>query len=183
MKTVTHRLAVLTMAAALALGPVACDDDDGTGPRPPALSRADVAGQYEMVALSFDPQGILPQENLLDDLDDVSVPELVVSSTEDSLQLVFRDPEGGLVRTEPGSYDLGDTGIAVRFRTASEPGKLLLPRNIPLTYSEEEGDLSFSGQIQADTTRLFQLVEEWSGEPVSNPLPGVLQVIFHRADP
>jgi hypothetical protein len=42
------------------------------------------------------------------------------------------------------------------------------------------GTLSFEGQIQADTVRLFILVPEFSGEPVTNPLPGELIVTFTR---
>lgn len=185
MTSIERRTRPLAAAALVALASLAaaCGGDDGTGPRAPLLTRADVAGQYELVALSFDPQGTLPQKDLLARLDSVNVPQLVVSSAKDSLQLVFRDPNGGLFITEPGSYRLGDTGITVTFKSSTEPAKLLLPRTFTLGYSEEEADLAFAGTIQADTARLFELVPEFSGEPVTNPLPGSLQVVFHRANP
>lgn len=166
------------LASAVVLG--ACGDDDPVRVDEPDLTRAEVAGQYLMTALAFDPQGSLSNVELLDSLDLANLPELVVASNEDSLQLVFRDPVGGLVRTVPGSYDLGDTGISVELSNSTEPAKLLLPRTIAYEFDATAETLSFSGDIDADTTRLFVLAPEWSGEPVTNPLPGVLTVIFTR---
>ena len=166
------------VAASSLLG--ACGDDDPSRPNEPDLTRADVAGQYEMTALSFDPQGSLPEIDLLERLDPVNLPDLILASNEDSLQLVFRDPDGGLVRTVPGGYDLGDTTIDVDLVNAIEPAKLLLPREVRYVFDGEAETLSFSGAIQADTARLFVLVPEWSGEPVTNPLPGTLSVTFTR---
>ena len=165
-------------ASALLLG--ACGDDDPSRPDEPDLTRADVAGQYEMTELAFDPQGSLTEVDLLERLDAANLPDFIVASNEDSLQLVFRDPDGGLVRTVPGSYELADRWIDVELANAVEPAKLLLPREIRLTFDSIAGTLSFEGTIQADTTRLFVLVPEWSGEPVTNPLPGLLTVTFTR---
>ncbi len=170
----------LTAAAAVLMLAACGDDDDPSRPDEPDLTRAEVAGQYEMTQLSFDPQGSLPEEDLLERLDPVNLPDLILASNEDSLQLVFRDPEGGLVRTVPGSYDRGDTTVGVELANAIEPAKLLLPRNVVYEFDGTEETLSFSGVIQADTTRLFVLVPEWSGEPVTNPLPGTLRVTFTR---
>jgi hypothetical protein len=166
------------VAVATVLG--ACGDDDPVNTDDPNLTRADVAGQYEMTALTFDPQGSLALVNLLDRLDSANLPELVVASNEDSLQLVFRDPVGGLVRTVPGSYELGDNSIEVELANATEPAKLLLPSDIEYFFDEDDETLTFTGTIQADTTRLFTLVPEYSGEPVTNPLPGTLSVTFTR---
>ena len=167
------------VAAATLLG--ACgDDDDPSRPDEPDLTRADVAGQYEMTSLTFDPQGSLPLVNLLERLDSANLPELVIASNEDSLQLVFRDPVGGLVRTVPGGYDLRDTSIEVEFVSGIEPAKLLLPAELHLAFDGVAETLATARLISADTTRLFALVPEWSGEPVTNPLPGSLSVTFQR---
>ena len=166
------------VAGAVMLG--ACGDDDGSGPGTPDLTRADVAGQYEMTQLTFDPQGSLPVVDLLARLDPANLPELLVSSTRDSLQLLFRDPDGGLARIVPGGYDLGDTSIDIELSNATDPAKLLMPRELRLSFDEEAGTLGFVGSVSADTTRLFDLVPEWSGEPVTNPLPGTLSVTFTR---
>lgn len=166
------------VAGALFVG--ACGDDDSSGPDEPDLTRADVAGQYEMTQLAFDPQGSLPEVDLLERLDPVNLPDLILASNEDSLQLVFRDPDGGLVRTVPGGYDLGDTSVDVELVNAAEPAKLLLPSSVRYQFDADAETLSFTGAIQADTTRLFVLVPEWSGEPVTNPLPGTLKVTFTR---
>ena len=167
------------VAGAALLG--ACGDDDPSRPDDPDLTRAEVAGQYEMTALTFDPQGSsLALVDLLERLDAANLPELIISSNEDSLQLVFRDPVGGLARIVPGGYDLNDTSIDVELANATDPAKLLLPRNMELFYDEDDETLRFVGAVSADTARLFDLVPEWSGEPVTNPLPGTLSVTFTR---
>ena len=168
------------VAAAAVLG--ACGDDDPSGTDDPDLTRADVAGQYEMTRLTFDPQGSLPLVDLLERLDESNLPELVVASNEDSLQLLFRDPVGGLARIVPGGYDLNDESIDVELANSTDPAKLLIPSDIEFVFDEDEGEatLSFVGAVSADTTRLFDLVPEWSGEPVTNPLPGTLSITFER---
>ena len=173
-----RRIWPAVMVLAMAVG--ACGDDDPSDPDDPDLTRAEVAGQYEMTLLTFDPQGSLPLVNLLERLDSANLPDLVVASNEDSLQLVFRDPDGGLIRTVAGSYDLGDQGISISLANSTEPAKLLLPRTASYLYDEGAESLSFVGNISADTSRLFVLVPEWSGEPVTSPLPGVLSVTFTR---
>lgn len=167
----------LVLMMALTVG--ACGDDDPSRPDDPDLTRADVAGVYDMTELSFDPQGMLPLVDLLERVSAAQVPELIVAADRDSLQLVFR-LEGSLLRVVRGSYDLGDTGISVALANATEPAEILIPGNLAYAFDGEAETLRFSGVIQADTTRLFTLVPEWSGEPVTNPLPGTLSVTFTR---
>ena len=57
---------------------------------------------------------------------------------------------------------------------------LLLPRTLAYLFDDASETLYFVGSISADTTKLFALVPEWSEEPVTNPLPGVLEVEFTR---
>lgn len=168
-------IAVLVLAVGLA----GCGDGDGSGPDLPDLTRGDVAGQYEMTSLTFDPQGSLDQVDLLERLDPQNLPELVVASNKDSLQLIYREP-GGLFRAVAGSYVLGDDGITVTLSNSTEPAELLLPRILAYDFDASAETLSFSGAVSADTTRLFALVPEWSGEPVTNPLPGTLGVTWTR---
>ena len=163
----------------LAIAFAACGDDDPSGPDNPDLTRADVAGVYNMTELSFDPNGSLPLVNLLTRGSAAQVPELIVAADRDSLQLVFR-LEGSLLRVVRGSYDLDDDGISVELVNAAEPAEILIPRNLDYLFDDEAETLRFSGAITADTTRLFTLVPEWSGEPVINPLPGTLSVTFTR---
>ena len=172
----TRRSWPAVVVLAMALG--ACDDDPSR-PDDPDLTRADVAGVYDMTELSFDPQGSLPSVNLLARVSAAQVPELIVAADEDSLQLVFR-LEGSLLRVVRGSYDLGDDGISVELANATEPAEILIPRDLAYAFDEQAETLRFSGTISADTTRLFTLVPEWSGEPVTNPLPGTLSVTFTR---
>jgi hypothetical protein len=167
--------AFVAMAAVLG----ACGDDDPSGPDEPDLTREDVAGEYTLVTLSFDPSGSLPAANLLDRIDFAEVPSLIVAANEDSLQLVFR-VNGELLRIVPGGYDLRDDGITAELQNALVPAEILMPRTLLYDYNELQGTLRFSGAMSADTTRLFELVPEWSGEPVTDPLPGVLTVVFDR---
>jgi|GEM_PF-514749 len=179
----TRRMAGTAALAALVLFGSACDDDDPARVDVPDLTRADVAGVYDMTILTFDPQGLgLPEADMLARLDPGTVPQLVVAANEDSLQLVFRRP-GELVRTVAGSYRLGDTSIEVRFANSTEPGLILLPQTFDLNFDETEGELWYAAPVPVDTTRLFELVDEWSGEPVTNPLPGQLEVVFDRTTP
>lgn len=165
----------------MALTAVACGDDDGSGPNVPDLTRADVAGIYEMSRLTFDPNGsAFAQVDVLDRLDANDLPELRVSPTKDSLQLVFTDPQDILQRDVPGSYTLGDDRITIHLSNSAEPAKLLLPQNFALRFDETTETLLFDGAVEADTSHLFFLVPEWSGNPVDDPLPGTLGVTFQR---
>lgn len=167
------------VAGALVMG--ACGDDDPSRPDEPDLTRADVAGQYEMTQLSFDPQGSLPEVDLLARLDNSDLPDLRLYSTEDSVQLVFIDPEDDVaLRIVPGTYDLGDEDVTIQLESSLDASRLLLPPQLRYGFDPENETLAFTGTIQADTTRLFALVPEWSGEPVTNPLPGTLSVRFAR---
>ena len=166
------------VAAAALLG--ACGDDDPSEPDDPDLTRADVEGQYVISELSFDPQGSgLGLADLLDRIDFAVSPEMILSATDDSVQLIFRI-EGDLLRVIEGEYDLGDTDVTVELDNALEPGEILIPRVTTYFFNEETETLTFNGTFQADTTRLFELVPEWSGEPVANPLPGALRITFER---
>lgn len=159
----------------------ACGDDDPNRPDDPDLTRADVAGQYEMTELSFDPQGSLPEMDLLARLDNSDLPDLRLYSTQDSVQLVFIDPEDDVaLRIVPGTYELGDEDVTIELQSSLDASRLLLPAALRYGFDASSETLSFTGTIQADTTRLFALVPEWSGEPVTNPLPGILSVRFAR---
>ena len=165
------------VAAVAVLG--ACGDDDPSDPDEPDLTRADVAGEYQMVTMTFDPNGSLPAVSLLDSIDFAETPRLILAANEDSLQLIFRI-DGSLLRIVQGGYDLGDEDVTVELSNAVVPGEILLPQDLVYGFSEADGALYFEGAMVADTARLFELVPEWSGEPVTDPLPGTLTVTFDR---
>ena len=168
--------------AAMASLLVACGGDDPSDPDDPDLSRSDVAGEYLLTELSFDPQGsALPLVDLLARIDFAETPELVLRATDDSTQLSFQIA-GDLERDIEGEYDLGDTSVTIELDNALEPGEILLPRIASYAFDEDDETLTFNGSFQADTVRLFELVTEWSGEPVNNPLPGTLRVTFERVN-
>src|SRR3712207_4656723 len=94
MKTV--RLLIL---GALLLG---CDGDELAAPD------IDVRGNYTLTELTFDPQGSLPQIDLRARTTG-SVPRLVLVNA-GRAQLVFEDPETGLVTTANADYSITNSG-------------------------------------------------------------------------
>lgn len=166
-------LAVLA-AAALVAG---CDDD--FGPRPPEL---EVTGTYLMTALTFDPQGSLPPVDLLARLDVATRPRLVMGRN-GRAQLVFENPATGLITLANVTYT-GTTGGDVRIDFASGSNNLyrnvLLSARMSFHWNEAAGTLTFVGPSPdgVDRTRLLQLVPEWQGEQLFDPVPGELAVVF-----
>ena len=152
-----------------------CDDDDG--PSGPVLSSDAVVGVYDLDVFTFDPQGSLPAIDLRGRLSASLIPQLIVAR--DSFQLVYRDPETGLVRTPSGTYTLTRTGIQLNFRTMAEAQELLLPQRPSFTFEEgEERSLSFDQSVGVPLARYRTLAPEHADEPLANPVPGALRLRF-----
>lgn len=163
--------------AALAVilpGLAACGGDD---PTEPGLDPELVAGIYTPTTLSFDPQGSLPEVNLLDGIGQEIVPFLSIA-TNRSFQFLFIDNQTKEVVVAGGTYETLADGIRLRFQSASDARRLLLPTELDLTFAELAGTLSFSGEVAAPRSRLFELVPDWAQEPLADPVPGTLAVEF-----
>ncbi len=161
---------------AVALLAAACSDD----PAEPTLSNDDVAGTYNMTVLAFDPQGVLPEMNVLVRLN--TTPQLILT-TSGTAQVVFLDPISGLFRTIGGTYRTTTTGVRIDFNASSLYRELLLSRRMEFTHSGPAAGpktLTFNAAAPdgVNRTRLLQLVPEWVTEQLLDPAPGILRISF-----
>lgn len=167
------RYSLLALATMTALT-VACDDD----PTEPRLDRAEVAGAYVMTELSFDPQGSLPEVDILDRVEAQS-PELRLT-TGGLAQLVFTDPSTGLLVSADGTFATTLTAVEVTFQNGEPFATFLMSQRVLLDFSANERSLIFDGEptggIQRD--RLRALVPEFEDEQLEDPVPGELRVVF-----
>lgn len=174
-----HGTGLLRAALGLILvgGLAACGDDD-----PVDLNLLDVelvVGTYDPTTLTFDVAGpTFGEYDLLAGLQTDEVPPLLVISADGVAQLVFLNPSSGRFEIGEGSYVMLEDGVRIAFVSSSAPGRLLLPQTLDLVYNETSGVLSFSGEIQAPLARLVTLVPALDGEPLSDPVGGVLAVEF-----
>jgi hypothetical protein len=164
------------LALALMVGAAACGgDDDITDLN--LLDPELVVGTYDPTTLTFDVAGqTFGEYDLLAGLQTDEVPPLLVISNDGVAQLVFLDPATGRFEIGEGSYTMLEDGVRIAFASAGAPGRLLLPQTLDLVY--DSGQLSFTGEIQAPLDRLVSLVPELDGEPLSDPVGGVLSVVF-----
>ncbi len=163
-------LALLTGTALL----MACGGD------PSGPARTDRAGTYHLTELRFDPQGVLPEVDLLTRLD---VTGVQLSLSEDGrAQLLFQEPGTGFVTVVEGTYSTPDIGARIHFLASPALRRAMIPSRLTYTYSPAEGTLAFDDEAPdgVDRQRLLQLVPEWSGEQLLDPVPGRLTLVFTR---
>lgn len=153
----------------------------GCGGDPSGPSRPELAGSYRLTVLTFDPQGMLPQVDLLARLGGADVPRLVLAPTGEA-QLIFEDPATGLIRTANGVYSTPQVGARIDFGTGTEYRAVFLSRRMTFAYADAAGTLAFDEAAPdgVDRARLVALVEEWAGEQLLDPVPGQLTVVFTR---
>lgn len=161
---------LFALAALLLL---ACGGDT-TGP-----PRSDVVGTYLLTTLAFDPQGVLPAVDLLARLGG-DVPRLVLAPGGQA-QLVSTDPATGLITVANGTYSTPHAAVRIDFGAQSTYRSLLLSRRMTFAW-DEAGILSFEAEAPegVDRMRLLQLVPEFTGEQLLDPVPGLLTIVFTR---
>jgi hypothetical protein len=166
-----RKTVILLALAAL----TACGGDPSTPSRP------ELAGEYELTVLTFDPQGVLPAVDILPRLGGASVPRLILAPAGEA-QLVFIDPATGLINTSNGVYSTPDVGARFDFGTGSAFRVVLLSRRMTFAYDEAAGTLTFDDTSPdgVQRARLVQLVPEWADEQLLDPVPGVLTIVFTR---
>lgn len=156
---------------------IACSGD------PSGPSRPEIAGTYTLTELRFDPQGSLPEVDILSRLGAANVPRLVLAPLGDA-QLVFEDPATGLLTIVSGRYSTPSEGARIDFGTNTAYNRVLLSRRMVLAFSPP-GTLTFDGESPdgVDRQRLLHLVPEWSDEQLLDPVPGRLVIVFERSGP
>lgn len=148
------------------------------GGDPSSPSRPEVAGTYTMTQLTFDPQGVLPEVNVLGRVGDAA-PRLVLAPAGEA-QLIFEDPVTGLIRTSTGRYTTPQGSVRVDFGDGDEFRTVLLSRRMVFTGGSS---ITFEGSAPDGVSRqrLLQLVPEWADEQLLDPVPGQLTVTFTRS--
>lgn len=161
----------------LALAVLACGDSGNE----PELPRGDVAGVYDLSVLTFDPQGqALGTVDIRSRLGQDQTPSLNLSA-DGRAQLIYQDPQSGFIEQVPADFSTGNGTVRVVFAEGTTKYRqILLPSSITFLYDEEAGTLTFSGISDASRARLQTLVPEWKDEPLSDPVPGTLTIVFKR---
>jgi len=155
----------------------ACGDDVAYEPAtvPPGL----LAG-YTMTQLRFDPQGSIPDIDLRARLEG-TLPQLVIARNARA-QLVFTDPETGLVTISNAEYEvLRDDRVRITFDDGSPLfRRIMLSERMSFTWDPNGGTLVFSDRSPdgVPRQRLLQLAPELAGEQLFDPVPGQLTVVF-----
>ena len=165
----------LALSAGLSLM-IGCGSD---GSSSTGLDIQDLAGTYTLTTLAFDPQGALPEANILEALG-VS-PELIVTANNQA-QIVYQDPISGLFTTISATAKTSKTALRLTFAGSSAYADLLLSRNMTLTYSEGSGALAFDDDAPDGVRRqkLVRLITAWENEQLFDPVPGRMRVTFQR---
>jgi hypothetical protein len=148
-----NRRLLFSAAFALLVPLAACgDDDNGTGPA--RLTTEQVGANYNVCALTFTPDGGEPAPvNLLNGVVTNSAQLQVLASSRE-FALSYR-PADGLAQVAPGTYQLGNSNIDLRFNSSNAATGLLLPtgRDIRLDFQPSPKQLSTS----ATTTTAYSI--------------------------
>ena len=168
-------LATMTALGVLA----ACGDDGPTTPEDQPCEA--MAGVYDPTTLTFDVDGNLPEKDILGRMDPALRPLLVIDRV-GGFQLAFRDADTGRFTTVEGTCSIVDQAAELEFTDADDAQRLLLPPRLPLDYDGDAGTLSFEGSVSVSRSRLQALVTEFADEPLADPVPGDLVVVFSMAE-
>ncbi len=151
----------------------------GDGSSATGLDIEDLVGTYSLTKLSFDPQGALPEADILVALG--TSPDLIVTANNQA-QIVYQDPISGFFTTISATTKATKTALRLTFAGNSAYGDLLLSRNMEFTFSEASLTLAFDGEAPDGVRRqkLTRLIPAWVSEQLFDPTPGRLRVTFHR---
>lgn len=182
MKSIAARPIALSLAVVAAVLTAACGGSDRPDPMGP--EETDVAGHYTLIALAFDPQGSLPEVDLLARMTGPA-PTLVLAN-DGRAQLVYRDPETNLVELAEAQFVIMRDGN-IQFTFDEETplhNQTLLSPAMRFTFSESPKTLAFDTNAPGgiDRTTLLQLVPEWEEEQLFDPVPGHLRVTYRVED-
>jgi hypothetical protein len=168
------RTAALALALVVASVSAACGDDDG----PVGLDREVVVGTYNLTALSFDPQGSIPEADLLARFPN---PQLILTSN-NSAQLAYLDPSTNLVVTVQGTYATTVNGVRIDLAANSGYQQLLFSRRMEFVFDASARTLTFDADAPdgVSRARLVALVPSLANEQLLDPTPGRLRIVFTR---
>ncbi len=176
----SHRGLGLLAAAALLLAPLTACSDSGTSPDESEVEA--VAGTYALTTLRFDPQGVLPDQDLLEAVGTNNA-QLILTINR-AAQVVYRDPITQLFVTIPGSFQVTADGVRLQWDQNSAYREFLLSRSMDFTFDAGSGALRFDADAPDGVARarLVALVPEFQGEQLLDPTPGRLRVTFTKTN-
>lgn len=151
----------------------------GDGSSVTGLQLETVVGTYSLTELFFDPQGALPETDILEALG--TAPELRVTANKEA-QIVYQDPVTGFFTTISAAAKTTQTALRLTFAGNSVYADLLLSRTMDFSFSEASGTLSFNDDSASGVRRqkLIRLVPALESEQLFDPVPGRLRVTFQR---
>jgi hypothetical protein len=146
----------------------------------PKLELSMVTGTYAMTALRFDPQGSLPDSNILPVI--TGGVQLNLTSARQA-QLVYRDPISTLVITIQGTFDTTAGGVRIEFPSQATHRQLLLSQQMEFIFTTGAETLTFTADAPEGVSRarLIELVPSLANEQLLDPTPGFLTVTFRRS--
>jgi hypothetical protein len=168
---------VRTLALFLILPLVACSDS--TAPDDSAIEA--VVGTYTLTQLNFDPQGVLPDKDILAALG-VNNAQLILTLNR-SAQVVYRDPISQLFVTIPGSFQTTADGVRLQWDANSAYREFFLSQSMDFVHNAASGTLTFDGTAPdgVSRARLQTLIPEFQEEQLLDPTPGRLRITFTRS--
>ncbi len=154
----------------------------GCGGDPSGPANTEVAGNYLMTELRFDPRGSLPEVDLLPALGAGDAPRLTLVA-DGRAQLILQDPASGLLATANGSYSTPGNAVRLAFETGGAFEAVLLSRRMTFELADA-GRLEFRAEAPDGVARqrLIELVPDWADEQLLDPVPGSLKVVFTRLE-
>jgi len=169
----------LLALGALVLAPLAACSDS-TSPDESEVEA--VAGTYALTTLRFDPQGVLPDQNLLAALGTDNA-QLILTINR-AAQVVYRDPLSQLFVTIPGDFQRTADGVRLQWNQDSAYREFFLSRSMDFTFDVGPGTFRFDGEAPdgVSRARLQALVPEFQGEQLLDPTPGRLRVTFTKSN-
>ncbi len=164
------------LALFLLIGAAACGDSTT---EPAGIDIGLVVGTYNLTGLRFDPQGSLPDSDVLPTLGHNNVQ--LILATNRSAQVVFQDPITSLFTTIPGTFRTTVDGVRLEFPSNSAYKQLLFSRRMDFTLTGTTLAFNAEAPDGVNRARLIELVPAFAAEQLLEPTPGVLRVTFIRA--
>ena len=171
------KLPVAALFVGIVLSAVACSSS--TVPDDSSELEA-VVGTYTVTTLRFNPQGSLPDQDILEALE-VETVQLILTLNR-AAQIAFLDPVTQLFVTVQGSFQMIGEGLRVQWDANGPFGELLFSRTMDFSFDSDAGTLSFDADAPdgVSRARLVELVPAFEGEQLLDPTPGRLRVVFTR---
>lgn len=152
----------------------------GCGGDPAGPSRPELAGTFTLSELRFDPQGVLPEVDIRARMDLTDVHLVLVP--DGRAQLRYIDGDTGLLTAVEAAWSSPAGGVRVHFRAGPALRATLLSPRMTFDLAPDPDVLIFDGDAPdgVDRQRLVELVPEWAGEQLLDPVPGRLLVELTR---